>query len=93
MYTVLSQGEAKEQGHVERVHSQGVPVNTFTQLEVDQGLITYVHRGGEPGSNTRLALQVRNKVFHLQDATLSRRGTEASVILFKSLECSSFTGC
>lgn len=62
VYSVLDQGEATEKGHVERVQSPGVRADTFTQLEVDQGLIAYVHRGGEPGSNTRLALQVRNQV-------------------------------
>lgn len=67
VYSVLDQGEAKEKGYVERVQSPGVRVDTFTQMEVDQGLIAYVHRGGEPASNTRLALQVRNKVSSLAD--------------------------
>jgi hypothetical protein len=58
VYTVLSQGEAKEQGYVERIQSPGTRVDTFTQQEVDQEMIAYVHRGGEPGSSTRLALQV-----------------------------------
>jgi hypothetical protein len=58
VYTVLSQGDAKEKGYVERIQSPGIRVDTFTQQEVDRELIAYVHRGGEPGSNTRLALQV-----------------------------------
>jgi chondroitin sulfate proteoglycan 4 len=65
VYTVLSHGETKEKGYVERIQSPGVHVDTFTQLEVDQGLIAYVHRGGEPASNTRLALQVRHIVLTL----------------------------
>jgi chondroitin sulfate proteoglycan 4 len=70
VYTVLDQGEAKEKGYVERVQSPGVRADTFTQLEVDQGLIAYVHRGGEPGSNARLALQVRSKVSSLADVSV-----------------------
>jgi chondroitin sulfate proteoglycan 4 len=65
VYTVLNQGEAKDKGYVERIQSPGTQVHTFTQTEVDQGLIAYVHRGGEPGSNTRLALQVQGKVLTL----------------------------
>lgn len=65
VYTVLNQGEAKDKGYMERTQSPGTQVQTFTQLEVDQGLIAYVHRGGEPGSNTRLALQVQGKVLTL----------------------------
>jgi hypothetical protein len=65
VYTVLNQGEAKDKGYMERIQSPGTQVQTFTQLEVDQGLIAYVHRGGEPGSNTRLALQVQGKVLTL----------------------------
>ena len=66
MYTVLNQGDSKEKGYVERTQNPGVRIDTFTQLEVDQGLIAYVHRGGDPSTNTRLALQVRaanNKIF------------------------------
>jgi len=62
VYTVLNQGEDKDTGYMERIQSPGTQVHTFTQLEVDQGLIAYVHRGGEPASNTRLALQVQGKV-------------------------------
>ncbi|XP_069672310.1 chondroitin sulfate proteoglycan 4 [Periplaneta americana] len=62
VYTVLNQGDSKEKGYVERIQSPGVRVDTFTQLEVDQGLIAYVHRGGEPGANTRLALQVSDGI-------------------------------
>ena len=65
VYTVLNQGEAKDKGYMERIQSPGTQVQTFTQLEVDQGLIAYVHHGGEPGSNTRLALQVQGKVLTL----------------------------
>jgi chondroitin sulfate proteoglycan 4 len=75
VYTVLSQGEAKEKGYVERIQSPGTRVDTFTQQEVDEGLIAYVHRGGEPGSNTRLALQVRNKEQTLAGGC--RRGTDS----------------
>jgi len=74
VYTVLNQGEAKDKGYVERIQSPGTQVHTFTQLEVDQGLIAYVHRGGEPGSNTRLALQVQGKVLTLAVSILRTTG-------------------
>lgn len=74
VYTVLNQGEAKDKGYVERIQSPGTQVHTFTQLEVDQGLIAYVHRGVEPGSNTRLALQVQGKVLTLAVSILRTTG-------------------
>lgn len=74
VYTVLNQGEAKDKGYMERIQSPGTQVHTFTQLEVDQGLIAYVHRGGEPGSNTRLALQVQGEVLKLTVSILMAKG-------------------
>ena len=81
VYTVLNEGEAKDKGYVERIQSPGTQVHTFTQLEVDQGLIAYVHRGGEPGTNTRLALQVQDKALTLAVSILRATGQRGTLIL------------
>ena len=81
VYTVLNQGEGKDKGYVERIQNSGTQVHTFTQLEVDQGLIAYVHRGGEPGSNTRLALQVQGKVLTLAVSIFMATGNGGTLIL------------
>ncbi|XP_068083524.1 chondroitin sulfate proteoglycan 4 [Anabrus simplex] len=60
VYTVLSQG-GDEKGFIERIQNPGKPVDSFTQLEIDQGLVAYVHRG-EANGNSRIALQVSDGI-------------------------------
>lgn len=59
VYTVLNQGgRAEEKGYVERLGKPGTKIDSFTQKEIDNGLIVYAHRGKEGSNNSRLALQV-----------------------------------
>ena len=46
-------------GFVENVHQQGVAITTFTQEDVNQGKVWFVHRGSPSG---RLALRVSDGV-------------------------------
>lgn len=63
LYTVLNQGgRMEEKGYVERIGKPGVRIDTFTQKEVDNGVIAYVHRGKEGNPNSRLALQVSDGI-------------------------------
>lgn len=58
VYTVLNQGgKSEEKGFVERIGKPGLKVDSFTQKEIDNNAIVFVHRGKE-NSNSRLALQV-----------------------------------
>lgn len=43
IYTVLRADT--DAGHIERVTTPFRPIDTFTQAELMQGLIAYVHRG------------------------------------------------
>lgn len=43
IYTILRADT--DAGHIERVTSPFRPIDTFTQAELMQGLIAYVHRG------------------------------------------------
>lgn len=43
VYTVLRADT--DAGHIERVTYPFLPIDTFTQAELMQGLIAYVHRG------------------------------------------------
>lgn len=61
VYTVLNQGgKSEEKGFLERVGKPGVKIDSFTQKEIDNGVVVFVHRGKE-SSNSRLALQVSQK--------------------------------
>ncbi|KAJ8876688.1 hypothetical protein PR048_021135 [Dryococelus australis] len=60
VYTVLSQGVA-EPGHVERLHSPGLPIRSFSQQDVDQGQVAYAHSAGAV-DNGRLALQISDGI-------------------------------
>ncbi|XP_063215529.1 chondroitin sulfate proteoglycan 4 isoform X2 [Bacillus rossius redtenbacheri] len=60
VYTVLSQGTA-EPGHVERLHSPGQAARSFTQRDVDEGLVAYAHTAGAVDTG-RLALQVSDGI-------------------------------
>lgn len=60
VYTVLNQGSksGEDRGKVERVNKPGVKVASFTQQDIDNNMIAYVHRGNDTSNNARLALQV-----------------------------------
>ncbi|KAK6642782.1 hypothetical protein RUM43_004284 [Polyplax serrata] len=62
VYTVLNQGgRSDEKGYLERLGKPGVKVDSFTQKEVDNRVIVYVHTGKE-SPNSRLALQVSDGI-------------------------------
>jgi hypothetical protein len=44
-------------GELEKLNVPGISISTFTQTEVDQGVVVYYHNGATTG-NTKLNLQV-----------------------------------
>jgi len=58
IYTVLRADT--DAGHIERVTYPFRSIDTFTQAELMQGLIAYVHRGN---GNNSLLLITKNVVF------------------------------
>ncbi|XP_011053111.1 PREDICTED: chondroitin sulfate proteoglycan 4 [Acromyrmex echinatior] len=67
IYTVLRADT--DAGHIERVTYPFRPIDTFTQAELMQGLIAYVHRGNAK-PNAMLGLQVSDGVESSQPAYL-----------------------
>ncbi|XP_012264856.2 chondroitin sulfate proteoglycan 4 [Athalia rosae] len=67
VYTVL-RGDM-DAGHVERVTYPNKPIESFTQAELQQGLIAYVHKGNAK-SNAMLGLQVSDGIESSQPAHL-----------------------
>ncbi|XP_051173583.1 chondroitin sulfate proteoglycan 4 isoform X2 [Leptopilina boulardi] len=67
MYTVLRADT--DAGHVEKVTNPSRPIDTFTQAELLQGLIAYVHRGNAK-SNAMLKLQVSDGIETSKPASL-----------------------
>ncbi|XP_046827516.1 chondroitin sulfate proteoglycan 4 isoform X1 [Vespa crabro] len=67
VYTVLRTDT--DAGHIERVTYPSKPIDTFTQAELMQGLIAYVHRGNAK-PNAMLGLQVSDGIESSQPAYL-----------------------
>ncbi|XP_029050257.1 chondroitin sulfate proteoglycan 4 isoform X1 [Osmia bicornis bicornis] len=67
VYTVLRTDA--DAGYVERVTYPSRPIDTFTQAELIQGLIAYVHRGNAK-SNAKLDLRVTDGIENSQAASL-----------------------
>ncbi|XP_043482850.1 chondroitin sulfate proteoglycan 4 isoform X2 [Leptopilina heterotoma] len=67
IYTVLRADT--DAGHVEKVTNPSRPIDTFTQEELLQGLIAYVHRGNAK-SNAMLKLQVSDGMETSKPASL-----------------------
>ncbi|EZA55503.1 Chondroitin sulfate proteoglycan [Ooceraea biroi] len=67
IYTVLRTDT--DAGHIEKVTSPFRPIDTFTQAELMQGLIAYVHRGNAK-PNAMLGLQVSDGIESSQPAYL-----------------------
>ncbi|XP_046745666.1 chondroitin sulfate proteoglycan 4 [Diprion similis] len=67
VYTVL-RGDM-DAGHVERLTYPTKPIDSFSQAELQQGLIAYVHRGNAK-SNAMLGLQVSDGIESSQPAYL-----------------------
>ncbi|XP_071579797.1 chondroitin sulfate proteoglycan 4 [Temnothorax nylanderi] len=67
IYTVLRADT--DAGHIERVTYPFRPIDTFTQAELMQGLIAYVHRGNAK-PNAMLGLQVSDGIESSQPAYL-----------------------
>ncbi|CAK9831143.1 Chondroitin sulfate proteoglycan 4 [Anthophora retusa] len=67
VYTVLRTDS--DAGYVERVTYPSRPIDTFTQAELMQGLIAYVHRGNAK-PNAKLDLQVSDGIENSQPASL-----------------------
>ncbi|KOC68137.1 Chondroitin sulfate proteoglycan 4, partial [Habropoda laboriosa] len=67
VYTVLRTDA--DAGYVERVTDPSQPIDTFTQAELMQGLIAYVHRGNAK-PNAKLDLQVSDGIENSQQASL-----------------------
>ncbi|XP_043505299.1 chondroitin sulfate proteoglycan 4 isoform X1 [Polistes fuscatus] len=67
VYTVLRTDT--DAGHIERITYPSKPIDTFTQAELMQGLIAYVHRGNAK-SNAMLGLQVSDGIESSQPAYL-----------------------
>ncbi|XP_070515030.1 chondroitin sulfate proteoglycan 4 isoform X2 [Cardiocondyla obscurior] len=67
IYTVLRADT--DAGHIERVTQPFRPIDTFTQAELMQGLIAYVHRGNAK-PNAMLGLQVSDGIESSQPAYL-----------------------
>ncbi|XP_034935285.1 chondroitin sulfate proteoglycan 4 [Chelonus insularis] len=59
VYTILRTDI--DAGHVEKVNQSSSPVETFTQAELAQGLISYVHHGNTK-SNAMLGIQVSDGI-------------------------------
>ncbi|XP_067134539.1 LOW QUALITY PROTEIN: chondroitin sulfate proteoglycan 4-like [Centruroides vittatus] len=58
VYTVLNLGSDNE-GFIENAKNPGQPIETFTQEEINNGVISYVHRGV---ANSRIALRVSDGI-------------------------------
>lgn len=56
VYSVLGGNSGEGGGHVERNNIVGEAITTFTQAEVDEGVIVYAHTAKI--GNTKLTLQV-----------------------------------
>ncbi|XP_053994110.1 chondroitin sulfate proteoglycan 4 [Hylaeus volcanicus] len=71
VYTVLHTGRSydADAGYVERVTYPSRPIDTFTQAELMQGLIAYVHRGNAK-PNAKLDLQVSDGIERSKPASL-----------------------
>ncbi|KAK8744548.1 hypothetical protein OTU49_000861, partial [Cherax quadricarinatus] len=56
--TVLNLKES-EGGYIENSKSPGVPIHSFTQEQVNQGVVSFVHRGER---NTKIVLKVSDGI-------------------------------
>lgn len=56
VYTVLRTDA--DAGYVERVTYPSRPIDTFTQAELMQGLIAYVHRGNGNATSSIFTMQI-----------------------------------
>lgn len=58
LYTILNQPDSSGIGYIAKLETPNVPITLFTQEEIDQGKIVYVHYGNTTGED-KIALQVR----------------------------------
>ncbi|KAL1129677.1 hypothetical protein AAG570_012622 [Ranatra chinensis] len=65
VYAVVGDGN----GRIEKINQPGVSLNTFTQIEIDQGSIVYFHNSSITG-NTKLIFQVSDGIVTSQSAYL-----------------------